>query len=351
MIYINTSAKVFILGDDPNQVQTNLENFEALAEGVKLTEEAKLESLYMALQKSPLCDRVSPFLEPANMKSYTELKKAIKQALNQTSNVGDFKMIFSPSKREPLLAARAAKRLNPTATDDEIVDMLYKHLSPTAMALIKNNSSSALLADKIKGVLSVPYEDYQLNNVNASASSFEINKIGASYGKSASDRTDKRDMIIDGRCFFHTKYGTEANRCKPGCKHFKSRDSQPNERPAGWPQLHPSLAENDMHWRPNNQQSNDWQSKGRNPSWQQYDQRQNWQQYDQQPNWQRSDWPQSWYQGPNTNWQGSQQRAWQHSPNGGHGGVHNEDQSKMAQLFAEFQKFWSQSNQNEQTKN
>lgn len=131
------------------------------------------------------------------MKSYAELKKAIKHVLNQTSNAADFKTGFSPAKRESLLASRAVKRLNPNASDNEIVDMLYKHPSPTAMALIKNNTSSAPLAEKI---------NYQLSNVNTSEANYDSNKLSI-------------------------------------------------PRPAGWRQPPTPLAERDTYWQPNNYHS------------------------------------------------------------------------------------------------
>lgn len=256
------------LGDEPNHVANNLEIFEALASGTGMSEPQKLYALYTAMQKSSLCSVIQPYLEPSSVSSYESLKNAITSSLNQTSTA-DVRILFSPQKRDPLAALRAAKKLNPTATEPELVDMLYKHLSATAIALVKGNANSQTpLADKIRQVMQLPSDEitaHKLNNINRQDDHpFSINKLQTNrqaYGRQ-SGQQDRRDMIVRGLCYYHTKFGRNATKCRPGCECYgDDRGGQGDDRLGDWPELHPSMRDRGAGSRPNwsnRQQQNSW---------------------------------------------------------------------------------------------
>jgi hypothetical protein len=173
----------------------------------------------------------------------------------KTSPSSDVKLLFSPTKRDPLAALEVAKRLTPLATESELLDMLEKHLHANTIAMLKlNNNTSLSLREKIRLVISTENESFDLNNINlrnmgrknfnesplrtqmfATADTqsqnalnpcvSEIDKLAGIVKQlvelqlnRVNVQTDKRDVIVNGQCYFHNKFAETAMRCKPGCR-------------------------------------------------------------------------------------------------------------------------------------
>jgi len=240
-----TTNKLVLPADGSKLVKT-FKFYEIIAEQLAYPADKKLDDILSALTDSPYLDALMSANLTGKPLSYDLIKAEILKTENRSADQISKFLFTTPNKKDPLTAYRYAKQLTINAEDqtrEELLNLIKRHLTeeayqallltdgdlekqlmsyvsnhrlPTSHTMHKNDDRIERLEKKIEQLCCQLEKVAEVNQVqyrNQPRNQFNVNRSNGQQ-----DPIDRRDRNYGGLCFFHYRFGANAQRCKPFCK-------------------------------------------------------------------------------------------------------------------------------------
>ena len=123
----NKSEIALVLSGEPQNLGKELEIFETLAAGERLSDSQRVIKLYTAIQKSKFNAKMASIIDPSHLASYDQLKGVLMKAIQVDPNAL-WNDILNPNHQNPLAAYNMIRLNFPHYNENEILTFLKPHL-------------------------------------------------------------------------------------------------------------------------------------------------------------------------------------------------------------------------------